>query len=255
MRPYLPASFNSYYEPFLGGGAMLLDLQPERAYINDVHPLVYQAFLDLRDPDKAKAIEESYLALQDAYTPLDIPERKAKVKEYLARLNARLRASQNVTALFLFLTRNCFCAKFAQMKNGSFSCSWGQYAPFDRANYKRATSYLQTAELTITSRDYSAALVTAGEGDFVFLDPPYSRPTATTFINYNAATFKDGEQERLAAVFRDLDAKGVYLLETNYDTPETRHWYDGFEFIPLENKTHIGVSANYAQVMIRNYTN
>lgn len=234
---------------------MLLDLQPERAYINDVHPLVYQAFLDLRDPDKAKAIEESYLALQDAYTPLDIPERKKKVKRYLACLNARLRASQDVTELFLFLTHNCFCAKFSQMKNGSFSCSWGRYAPFDRANYKRAASYLQTAELTITSRDYSAALTTAGAGDFVFLDPPYSRPTATTFINYNAATFKDGEQERLAAVFRGLDAKGVHLLETNYDTSETRRLYDGFEFIPLENNTHIGGSANYAQVMIRNYTN
>ena len=115
--------------------------------------------------------------------------------------------------------------------------------------------FLQSADITISNSDYESALHTADKGDLVFLDPPYSRPKATTFINYNADTFKDAEQERLAAVYRELDARGVLLMETNYDTPETRHLYDGFEFIPIKNRTHIANSDNFAQVMIRNYTN
>lgn len=254
IRPHLPASFNSYYEPFLGGGAMLFDLRPRRAYINDIHPLIYQAFADMQD-GKAKEIKNEYLALQAEYTALDTPARKAKIKEYLARLNARLRTAQDVTALFCFLTKNCFCAQFTQKKNGSYLCSWGEFTAFDSDNFDRAADFLQSADITISNGDYENALSTADAGDFVFLDPPYSRPKATTFINYNADTFKDAAQERLAAVYRELDARGVLLMETNYDTPETRRLYDGFEFIPIRNRTHIASSDNYEQVMIRNYTN
>lgn len=120
---------------------------------------------------KAKEIKSEYLALQAEYTALDTPARKAKIKEYLARLNARLRAAQDVTALFCFLTKNCFCARFTQKKNGSYLCSWGEFTAFDSDNFDRAADFLQSADITISNGDYENALSTAG---------PSLRPSSIT---------------------------------------------------------------------------
>lgn len=122
---------------------MLFDLRPKRAYINDIHPLIYQAFTDMQD-GRAKEIKSEYLALQAEYTALDTPARKAKIKEYLARLNAR----------------------FTQKKNGSYLCSWGEFTAFDSDNFDRAADFLQSADITISNGDYENALSTADAGDF-----------------------------------------------------------------------------------------
>ena len=35
LKKYVPYEFDTYYEPFIGGGALLFELAPKKAGIND----------------------------------------------------------------------------------------------------------------------------------------------------------------------------------------------------------------------------
>ena len=45
----MPKSFNNYYEPFIGGGALLFELQPAKAVINDINASLINAYITIAE--------------------------------------------------------------------------------------------------------------------------------------------------------------------------------------------------------------
>lgn len=70
IKSKLPKEFNTYYEPFLGGGALLFDLSPERAIINDFNSQLINVYEVIKD--NRSGLIEALNELQEAYN--GIPE-------------------------------------------------------------------------------------------------------------------------------------------------------------------------------------
>ena len=85
-------------------------------------------------------------------------------------------------------------------------------------------------------------LENAKEGDFIYLDPPYSPESSTAyFTNYTCFGFDNKDQQQLATVFRKLDDRGCKVLLTNSDTPFIKNLYSGYAEYTVEvggNKSH-----------------
>lgn len=67
LHKHIPVNYNKYYEPFIGGGALLLDLQPDKAVINDYNTELYYAWLAMRDDSLSlsKLVPEGFFDTSD----------------------------------------------------------------------------------------------------------------------------------------------------------------------------------------------
>src|SRR4051812_6763248 len=55
IRKYVPkiAKGKAYYEPFVGAGAVLFELEPKKAFINDVNPELINCYRVIKDDVEA----------------------------------------------------------------------------------------------------------------------------------------------------------------------------------------------------------
>ena len=49
IKNLMPESYNHYYEPFIGGGALFFDLAPKRAVINDYNSELINCYQQIKD--------------------------------------------------------------------------------------------------------------------------------------------------------------------------------------------------------------
>lgn len=226
-----PRAVRVYAEPFVGGGALLFRLlgagmRPERVVINDSNRDLANAYRTVRDhaADLIAALD----AMQSAYrAQADEEARRAfflRIRgEYNAGTADRASAFVRRTAQLLFLNRTCFNGLYRVNARGEFNVPFGRYIEpriCDEATIRADSAALAGVE--ILDGDFAEALAEAGCGWFVYMDPPY-RPLSRTssFCDYTQGGFNDGEQRRLAAVCRGLDAKGARWLLSNSDPKGT----------------------------------
>ena len=214
----LPEQFaGRYFEPFVGGGALLfgLDVAGSRCSINDAVPDIATAYEVLRDvPDELVAElhrlawhpdEASYYAMR-ATDPTDPVKRAART---------------------IYLNRLCFNGLYRQNRHGWFNTSYGNLknpqvcdAPLLRADATRLGG------VVITCGDFADAVASAQAGDFIYYDPPYlARSKTSSFVGYSGAGFGEADHRRLADSIDDLTERGVYVMLSNSDTARTRSIY------------------------------
>jgi DNA adenine methylase len=167
----------------LGGGAMFLHLISQKnrrlaAYISDINTELINAYVAVKDSveqlitlltqheiEYNKAPEEYYYKLRDNYNPTDNKERAAR---------------------FIALNRTCFNGLYRVNRNGSFNVPWGKYknpSICDSDNLRNASYLLRNCNVTIKAADYKDILLqNAKEGDFIYLDPPYSPVSSTAYF-------------------------------------------------------------------------
>lgn len=220
-----------YAEPFVGGGALLFwllgrGMRPERVVINDSNRDLANAYRTVRD--HAADLIAELDAMQTAYrAQADEEARRAFFLRIRAEYNAGACELASVpvrrTAQLLFLNRTCFNGLYRVNARGEFNVPFGRYVNpcICDAETIRADS-VALAGVEILDGDFADALAEAGRGWFVYLDPPY-RPLSRTssFCDYTQGGFDDDEQRRLAAVCRELDAKGARWLLSNSDPKGT----------------------------------
>lgn len=221
-----PARFRRYYEPFMGGAALFFALEPGDASIGDVNVALvtlYRAVV--ADLDGVIDVVRAH-KVQHAD-----PEYYYDVRRRWNDPAVRLIWSDARTAgTFIYLNKTCFNGLWRENKNGGFNVPRGDYvnpAIIDENALRVAAAVLAKARITCgTFQDTTAD---AESGDFAYFDPPYDPLSDTSsFTSYAAIPFGKAEQRALAAHAHVLDARGVFVMLSNNDTPLIRDLYDGF---------------------------
>ena len=253
IRKLLPANYNRYYEPFLGGGAVLLDLNPKEAYVNDINPKLIDMYTMIRDQVE-QVIE--YLTYLD-----DMHEKAADPKEfyYDVRMifNRVTMKSPEQAARFIYLNKHCFNGLYRVNSKGEFNVPFNGKltgGSFDAAHLREAAKQLK--DVVFSNTDFENFLITAGKDDFCFIDSPYAPLTATSFTDYTKEGFAYEDHVRLATTFDELSDRGAYCMLTNHDTPLIRELYKDYSIKVVDVRRSInrnGDNRKGKEVIITNY--
>lgn len=216
----VPSSYGTYYEPFVGGGALFFALQPPKAVISDINRRLVRSYVAVRDD------VEAVITLLRTY-PYE--------KEFFLKMRAVPiddRSDVEVAAWLIYLNRTCFNGLYRVNRDNVFNVPFGRYANptiCDEANLRACSEALKG--VTIAREPFETVLKRAAPGDFVYFDPPYLPISATSsFTGYSPDGFGLRDHERLRDVALDLKARGVHVLISNSAAPAIRDLYaDGFE--------------------------
>jgi len=254
ITKYIPDEFSTYYEPFLGGGAVLFELQPEKAVVNDINQElmnIYQVIKEnvdelIEDLKKHKNEREYFYKIRE----LD------RDKERYSRLSRVERASR-----FIYLNKTCYNGLFRVNKSGEFNAPFGNYKNPNIVNentLRAVSEYFNRANIIFTCQDFEAALQSAEKGDFVYLDPPYDPVSETaSFTEYDKGGFDRGEQIRLKKVCDKLNEKGIKFLLSNSATDFIMDLYKDYKIKIIKAKRAINSKpdrrGDVDEVLVMNY--
>lgn len=227
LKARMPKEFHRYYEPFVGGGALLLNMSPSVAVINDsnrelmnVYRVIKENTTDLitfiEELDAAPCDNELYLSLRRKYNEKMM----------------RQELDTECAALMIWLNKHCFNGLYRVNSKGLFNVPYNNkvHGPsIDKENIEAIGRYLRESRVELRVGDFEEALWDVQPGDFVYFDSPYVPVTETAkFTDYTKGGFTLEDHKRLAAVFRRLSDKGVTVMLSNHDVPLVRELYAGF---------------------------
>ena len=222
LLQFFPADVKNrvYREPFLGAGSLFFAVQPCKAVISDANKHLIACFEYVRDcPDLVSRYlrehtkntsERYYYKVRQVYNESD----------YSAAQAAR----------FIYLNKTCFNSIFRVNLSGEFNVPYGKqkHPPIPtREHLRKVSDVLKSADLFVAP--FEEALGHVGKDDFIYLDPPYPPLNGTSCFNhYTIDKFDDKQQEKLAAMVRDLDSAGCLFMLSNANTKKIRKLYKGF---------------------------
>ena len=258
LTKLVPEEYNTYLEPFVGGGALLYELQPKKAVINDYNSELMNVYECIKDENKfsnmcaelnkheAKHSEEYYYQIRD----LD------KDKKKFNKLADYKRAARTI-----YLNKACFNGLYRVNSKNEFNVPSGKKTKvntYDGPNLGIIHCLLNFNDIKLLSTDFEEAVKDAKKGDFIYFDPPYDSDTST-FTSYTENGFGKEEQKRLADVFKELDKKGCYVMLSNYNTELIKELYKDYNFNYIKAQRNIGAKSKdrgiVEEVIITNYKN
>ncbi len=227
LEIYPPKEFNcstnTYFEPFLGGGAVFFDLLPRNAELSDLN------FELIATYNAVKSNVEAVI------TSLKKHEHS---KDYFLQIRGKKiedLSDVEIASRFIYLNRTGFNGLYRVNKKGEFNVPFGRYEnPLicDEKNLRQASKSLQNA--SISHRDYKNVLNRAKKGDFVYFDPPYFPINKTSsFTSYTSQAFLKKEQLELCDIFVKLHKKGCFVMLSNSGTEFTEKTYLELSFARL----------------------
>lgn len=254
ITPLIPAKFSTYCEPFLGGGAVFLNVQPRKAVVNDInHDLitVYQVIKTqveslIEDLKKHEYNKDYFYNLRN----LD------RDHEQYLQLDDVQRASR-----FIYLNKTCFNGLYRVNSKGEFNVPFGRYRNPKIVNeevLRAVSAYLNHSKITFCNEDFEATIRRMRKGSFVYLDPPYDPLSETaSFTGYNSNGFGRKEQIRLKECCDLLNRRGIKFLLSNSATDFITELYSDYEITFVKAKRAINVNTKkrgaIAEVLVRNY--
>ena len=258
LNMYAPDEFNTYYEPFVGGGALLFELSPKNAVINDYNEELMNVYNCIKDEIKfgkmckelnhyeANHSEEFYYEIRN----------KDKDKTRFRKMIDYKRAARTI-----YLNKACFNGLYRVNSKNEFNVPFNgkmKVNTYDSQNLGIIHSYLNFNNITILNTDFEDSVKDAKKGDFIYFDPPYDSETST-FNSYTENGFGKEEQVRLAKVYKELADKGCYVMLSNHNTKLVKELYKDFNIHVIEAKRNINANGNkrgkVEEVIITNYEN
>lgn len=240
-----PKEMNSYHEPFLGGGSVLLALLAHvrngtikvsgKIYASDLNLNLIALYQNIQsDPDGIIA-EVRKLSDEFAECRAEPVNRKAATLEAAlgspesyyfwtrSRFNAlQDRTSLEASAMLLFMNKTCFRGVYREGPNG-FNVPFGNYKNpcILDADHIRTVSAL-IKDVVFTHCAFDACLSKIAAGDFVYLDPPYAPETGTSFVSYTSDGFNLADHGRLFKLCAEMKAKNARMVMSNADVQLVR---------------------------------
>lgn len=212
IRKYLSGT---YFEPFLGGGAVFFHLLPEKAVLADINNELILSY---------QTVQSEYRAVLETVRAMDV----SKDDYYRIRKMVPL-TNISKAARFLYLNRTAFGGMYRLNGNGQFNVPFGggQRTPaplWERALLKNASRALDG--VSIVCADFEQTINMAGAGDVVYCDPTYTvAHDRNAFIRYNEKNFSWEDQKRLAMVSKAAVVRGATVLVSNAHHSSIRELY------------------------------
>lgn len=209
----IPSHYERFIEPFLGGGAVFFSLEPERALLSDVNPELIELYEIVRDePEHLRTILEWH-------------QQKHSQAHYYAIRNRRYRDKAWRAARTLYLNRTCWNGLYRLNRKGEFNVPIGtKTAILIEESFAEASALLARANLVC--RDFEHTIGEAGEGDFLFVDPPYTaKHNLNGFLKYNENMFSWDDQVRLHQSLLAASNRGASIVVTNADHASLHQLY------------------------------
>lgn len=246
-----PKSYNRYFEPFIGGGALFFELQPEQAYISDMNEELINLYSVVRD-NVYELIKD--LSKHEVSKEYFLEIRNIDRTEQYTELSDVERASR-----FIYLNRTCFNGMYRVNSQGQFNVPFGHYKNpriIDENNLLNCSELLKKTE--IKCADFSEILTKVKKGDLVYFDPPYVPLNETSsFTSYTKDGFDIDMQFKLRDVCDELDTMGVKFMLSNSDTKLVNELYANYEIKKVFASRQINANADgrgkITEVLVRNY--
>lgn len=256
IKKYIPDNYSTYYEPFVGGGAVFFELAPKKAVLNDYNKELMNVFECIKDEirfekmcnelnhHEANHSEEYYYKIRD----LDRDKKKFnKLVDYK-------RAARTI-----YLNKACFNGLYRVNSKNEFNVPYGKKEKvntYEGQNLGIVHCILNFNDIELLSTDFEEAVKNAKKGDFIYFDPPYDSDTST-FNSYTEDGFGKEEQVRLFELFEKLDKKGCYIMLSNHNTKLIRDLYKNYNINVIKAKRNINANGkkrgNVEEVLITNY--
>jgi len=256
ILPFIPEHYSTYYEPFVGGGAVFFALHPKKAVLNDLNSELINVYIVIKTNAKLLIEELDKHSKQHSKEHFYYIRALDRNKTEYDKLSDVQKAARTI-----YLNKTCYNGLYRVNANGEFNTPFGKYKNPNILNEKcilAISKYLQEADIRIKCGDYRKILSSARKGAFVYFDPPYM-PVSTTsnFTNYTASGFTIEQQVELKQTCDDLDRRGIKFLLSNANTAEIRRLYAGYRIKVIKAKRAINSVGNkrgvVEEVLVRNY--
>lgn len=247
---YFDPVTSTYFEPFVGGGAVFFDLLPMNAELSDRNLELVTTYNVIK---------------KDVDALIELLKKQKYEKEYYLKIRAKdpkKLLDTEVATRFIYLNRTGFNGMYRVNSRGGFNVPFGKYTnPIicDEENLRRVSKVLQ--KVTIKHQDYKNVLTKAMKGDFVYFDPPYYPVSKTaSFTSYTADSFMEQEQAELRDTFVELHKRGCFVMLSNSDTPFINELYSNIKSVNI-SKVSAGRAINsdatkrgkITEVLVTNY--
>ena len=247
----LPDSYQRYFEPFVGGGALFFHLEPAQATLSDTNAELINCYTVIRDN-----VDELILSLgQHRYE-----------REYYYALRNIDRASEYASwtsieraSRLIYLNKTCYNGLYRVNSHGQFNVPFGRYDDptiVDEENLRTCSEMLQDIELVV--EPFTDVLNRADKGDFIYFDPPYVPLSQTaSFTSYTQEGFALRDHFTLFKVCKELDARGAFFSLTNSYTTLALDLYRSFDIEIISANRAINSKSTgrgpQREVIVRNY--
>ncbi|HSG74412.1 MAG TPA: DNA adenine methylase [Nitrosopumilaceae archaeon] len=258
IEQHLPEKFSSYFEPFLGGGALLFNLLSEnknlKGHVSDLNSDLVLSYVTIRD--NLNGLLKSLQKHSDKYFF------NSESYYYSVRESNPKSQIEKVSRL-LFLNRTCFNGLYRVNSKGKFNVPLGRYSHpniVQEENLRSVNQFLNQNKITIKCQDFSSTVEKAKKGDFVYFDPPYQPVSKTAnFTSYTNGNFGLNDLKRLAKVSNELAKKGVNVLLSNSSSKQVRDMFSSknWNITKIEANRAINSASDkrtgHFELLIKNY--
>lgn len=246
-QPFFPRQFTTYYEVFLGGGAVFFHLQPQQAVLIDINPELVNVYCCIRDQ-------------VEAVIDLLTHHHQHHSQDYYYQIRATLgRTNVEKAARLIYLNKTCFNGLYRENSKGQFNVPMGRYKAPRICHpdlLRTAAQTLRQAQIQVDSFD--SVLQRVSSEDFVYFDPPYYPISLTSrFTEYSRYTFTEADQVRLRDTFAELAHRGVQVMLSNSDCAFVRELYSNFRIHTISASRSINSKAQQrgkiTEVLVTSY--
>ncbi len=258
LEKNFPKQFGTYFEPFLGGGAVLFDLLAKKpnlkCSISDLNSDLVLAYVTIRDKlgRLIESLENHSKNYHKDSTGYYYEVRKQEPKSQIEKVSR-----------LLFLNKTCFNGLYRVNSKGKFNVPLGRYTNpniVNRENLTIVSKFLQSEKIKISCRDFESILKDSKKGDFVYFDPPYQPVSDTAnFTSYTHRDFTEDDLQRLADLANQLNSKGVHVLLSNSNTKIVKKMFSSKKWKVKEIAVNRAINSNsqkrtgHKEVLIKNY--
>ena len=244
---------HNYYEPFVGGGAILFHLYPKKAVINDFNEELINVYKTIKEnPEELITDLRTHKNDPDYFYDIRALDRK---NDFL-KLSDIERASR-----VIYLNKTCYNGLYRVNSSGEFNSPFGRYENpniVNESTIRAVSNYLNDNNITILNGDFEDALKGIKKGDFVYFDPPYHPVSASSnFTGYVQGGFLESDQKRLRDLCNKLHDKGVKFLLSNSATQFIKNLYKDYTIKYVKASRAINSNAKKRgeidEVLIKNY--
>ena len=239
--PLIPKKYSTYVEPFLGGGAVLFELQPKCAIVNDSNEELMNVYEMIKDKPG------------ELINLLKVHEEKNS-EEYYYKIRSMDRAIEYVSltklqraARIIYLNKTCYNGLFRVNSAGEFNSPYGRYKNPNIVNeptIRALSKYFQANKIEFFNEDYLFILENIKKNTFVYIDPPYMPiSSSSSFTGYTKNGFSYEQQKELRDACDKLRDKGIRFVESNSDCREIRELYKEYDIKSVQAKRYVNSDA------------